>query len=90
MRYIFYYLVFINLLAFALMGQDKRRAIRNVWRIPERTLFLCALLGGSLGSILGIQCFRHKTKHRSFTIGMPLILALQLVLCAALWWKFGG
>lgn len=89
MEYVFYYLIFINVLAFVLMGQDKRRARRGTWRIPERTLFLCALLGGSLGAILGMQCFQHKTKHRSFTLGMPLILAIQLGLSAVLWWFFG-
>lgn len=90
MQYLFYYLAFINVLAFSLMGCDKRRARRGAWRISERTLFLCALLGGSLGSMLGMRLFRHKTKHRSFTIGIPLILAFQLGLCAVLWQHFRG
>ena len=72
------YLIFMNLLAFLLMGLDKSKARRNQWRIPEKTLFLSAILGGSIGAILGMQVFRHKTKHASFRIGMPCILILQL------------
>ena len=87
MRYLCIYLSALNLLAFSLMGLDKRRARRGMWRISERALFLSALLGGSVGAILGMQCFRHKTKHRSFTDGMPVILAFQLLLAAVLLWK---
>ena len=58
---------------------DKIKASKNAWRIPEATLFLVALLGGSLGSLLGMYTFRHKTKHISFSFGMPLILAAQIV-----------
>lgn len=72
------YLIFMNLLAFLLMGLDKSKARRNRWRIPEKTLFLSAILGGSIGAILGMQVFRHKTKHASFRIGMPCILIVQL------------
>ena len=78
------YLLFINILAFALMGIDKKRARQNAWRISEKALFLSALLGGSIGSILGMQVFRHKTKHWYFQLGMPLILILQLALCVYL------
>lgn len=74
------YLILINLAAFFLMGLDKAKARRRKWRIPERTLFLSAILGGSVGSILGMQLFRHKTKHASFVIGMPCILIIQLAL----------
>ena len=74
------YLLIINLIGFALMGADKRKAIRHAYRIPEKTLFLAALLGGSIGSILGMQFFRHKTKHWYFVIGMPAILILQILL----------
>ena len=73
-----YYLIFINLLAFLLMGLDKAKARRHKWRIPEKTLFLSAIIGGSIGAILGMQVFRHKTKHASFRIGMPCILIAQL------------
>lgn len=72
------YLILINLAGFAAMGIDKRRAIHRQWRIPERTLFGIAFLGGSVGSILGMEVFRHKTKHLSFRAGMPAILILQL------------
>lgn len=85
MNYITLYLVFINLLAFVLMAQDKFKAQHGRWRIPEKVLFAVAILGGSIGSILGMQLFRHKTKHRAFVIGMPLILVLQVVLSLVLW-----
>lgn len=78
--YLIIYLIIINLIAFALMGIDKNRARKHAWRIPEKTLFGSALLGGSIGAILGMQLFRHKTKHLSFQIGMPAILVLQLVI----------
>ncbi len=73
------YIGIINLAGFILMGVDKKKAIRNAWRIPEARLFLCALLGGSLGCILGMYTFRHKTKHWYFVWGMPAILVLQIV-----------
>lgn len=72
------YLLLINFISFASMGIDKRKAIRKQYRIPEKTLFFLALLGGSIGSILGMRVFRHKTKHLSFCVGMPAILILQL------------
>ena len=72
------YLGIINLISFVMMGVDKRKAIRNAWRIPEARLFLYALLGGSAGSILGMYIFRHKTKHWYFVWGMPVILLLHL------------
>lgn len=72
------YLVLVNLWAFALMGIDKKRAREHAWRIPERTLFLSAILGGSIGAIAGMQLFRHKTKHWYFQIGMPAILLVQI------------
>lgn len=74
------YLLFINLTGFALMGIDKYKARKHLWRIPERTLFLAALLGGSAGSILGMYTFHHKTRHWYFVAGMPAILILQIVL----------
>ena len=74
------YLVCINLAGLASMGMDKRKAIRRQWRIPEATLFLIALLGGSLGSIIGMQLFRHKTKHWYFVWGMPAIFFAELAL----------
>ena len=74
------YLLGVNLVGFLLMGADKKKARKKAWRIPEATLFWVALLGGTVGSILGMQIFRHKTKHRSFVFGMPAILILQIVL----------
>ena len=72
------YLVLINLAAFVLMGLDKRKAKKNLWRIPEKTLFLSAILGGSAGAIAGMYVFHHKTRHWYFVIGMPLILVIQI------------
>lgn len=74
------YLTIINVIAFALMGFDKQRAKRNLWRIPEKTLFLSAILGGSVGAILGMYTFRHKTKHATFVYGMPVILIIQITM----------
>ena len=82
MTIVFVYLLAINVAAFLLMGTDKKRAIAQKRRIPEKTLFLAALLGGSLGAYMGMQSFRHKTKHLKFTIGLPAILLLHLVLGA--------
>ena len=64
--------------AFLLMGADKGRARRGVWRVPERSLFLPVLLGGALGGVLGMQVFRHKTRHWYFRFGFPLLLIVQL------------
>ena len=83
MQYFIYYWMIINIVAFFLMGIDKKKARTGAWRIPEKTLFLSAILGGSIGSICGMQLFRHKTKHKSFVFGMPAILVVQLSLAAA-------
>ncbi len=83
-RIIAYYLIVVNLIGFALMGIDKRRAIKKLWRIPESTLFIIALIGGSIGSILGMRTFRHKTRHWYFVYGMPAILFLQIAAVIAL------
>ena len=77
------WLLAVNLLAFAFMGADKRKARRGHWRISERALFLPALLGGSVGAIAGMKLFRHKTKHWYFRWGLPAVLILQLA--AAVW-----
>ena len=66
------------------MGIDKRKAIKRTFRIPEATLFIVALIGGSIGSILGMQVFRHKTRHWYFVFGMPAILAIQIALLVLL------
>lgn len=74
------YLAFVNLTGFCLMGIDKRKAIKGAFRIPEATLFIVALIGGSIGSIFGMYTFRHKTRHATFVYGMPAILILQVLL----------
>ena len=74
------YLLAVNVLLFTLMGIDKYKAKRSLWRIPEKTLFLTAALGGSIGGILGMKVFRHKTRHNSFKYGFPAILIAQLAL----------
>ena len=73
------YLILVNILAFALMGIDKSKAKHHKWRIQERTLFASAIIGGSVGALYGMHFFRHKTKHKSFMLGMPAILIIQLV-----------
>lgn len=77
------WLIAINLVTFAVYGADKRRARRGAWRVPEKTLFLLPLLGGSIGALLGMRVFRHKTKHWYFVWGVPAILLAQLAL--AVW-----
>lgn len=75
-----HYLVIVNIIGFISMWLDKNYAINKRRRIPEKKLFLIAILGGSIGSIVGIYKFRHKTRHKKFTLGMPLILAMQIIL----------
>ena len=78
------YLVVMNVIGFAVFGYDKRCAIKRRWRVSEKTLFLTALLGGSVGSYVGIFVFRHKTLHWKFRIGIPIIMLLQ---CAGIIWR---
>ncbi len=81
------YLLIINAIAFLLMLVDKQKAKKNLWRIPEATLMTSALLGGSIGALIGMYTVRHKTKHLKFTLGIPLILAAQIALSIFLFWK---
>ena len=74
------YLVIINLIAFLTFGADKRRARRDRRRVRESTLFLLAAIGGSIGALLGMYVFRHKTRHWYFCVGIPAILILQIAL----------
>lgn len=83
MKLLFIYLSVINALGFLLMLVDKWKARKNRWRIPEATLMTVAALGGSVGSLLGMYLVRHKTQHLKFTLGIPLILAVQVVI--AVW-----
>ncbi|MDY3225748.1 MAG: DUF1294 domain-containing protein [Candidatus Faecousia sp.] len=73
------YLLIINAAGFLLMLVDKWKAKKNRWRVRESTLLLVAALGGSVGSLMGMYAFRHKTKHLKFTLGIPLILAGQCI-----------
>lgn len=75
------YLLIMNAVGFFLMLIDKYKAKKNLWRIPEKLFFLVAVLGGSIGCLLGMYAVRHKTKHFHFILGMPLILAIQIVSC---------
>ena len=79
-KYFLIYIFIINTLSFILMYIDKRRAIKNKWRVSENTLMLISILGGSIGSILGMYKFRHKTKHLKFKLGNPAILIIQLTI----------
>lgn len=78
------YFVIINIIGFASMGLDKRKAKRHAWRIPESTLFSIALLGGSVGSIFGMFHFHHKTRHWYFVAGLPIIFFVQLAIAVHL------
>ena len=90
MKYFLLYLLLINEGAFVLMLADKQKARKNRWRIPERTLIGSALLGGSLGALLGMYTFRHKTKHLKFTLGVPAILIAQIALDVWIFLKIGA
>lgn len=80
LRNIIIYLLVINVLGFFAMGFDKWKAKRGKWRIPEDSLFMFTILGGGIGTIAGIYTFRHKTKKLKFTVGMPLLLILEILL----------
>ena len=84
MNHLHLYLAIINALGFVLMRVDKQRAKRKLWRIPEATLMAVAVFGGSIGSLLGMYAFRHKTKHPKFAVGIPLILILQVIIYISL------
>ncbi len=80
MKPLLVYLLIINAASFVLMLADKYKAKKNLWRIPEATLIGVAVLGGSLGSLLGMYGIRHKTKHPKFSIGIPMILGFQVII----------
>ena len=84
MKTIILYLIAINVVTFLVYGLDKWKAKRDAWRISETTLLLLAAAGGSVGALLGMQIFRHKTKHVKFTVGVPVILLVQVAL--VIWW----
>jgi len=80
MKLVVIYFCFVNIMGFLMMGVDKSRAKRKAWRISEKSLFTCALIGGSIGTIAGMYAFRHKTRHWYFKYGLPVILLVQAVL----------
>ena len=85
--YLLWYLAAVNLVTFTVYGVDKAKARRGAWRVPEKTLFLLPLLGGSVGALLGRLVFRHKTKHWYFVWGIPLILLAQIALAVWVYFK---
>ena len=89
MKYFLAYLLIVNVIAFLLMRIDKQKAKKKKWRIPEATLMGFAAIGGSIGTLMGIYTFRHKTLHKKFTLGIPAILILQLAAAAAVvYWMY--
>ena len=80
LKNILLYLLIINLIGFGMMWSDKRRAKWGKWRIPEQTLFVITALGGGIGTITGMYTFRHKTKKLKFTIGLPALVILEIIL----------
>ncbi len=80
MKFFLLYLLIVNAAAFVLMLADKYKARKHLWRIPEAALIMSAVLGGSIGALAGMYLVRHKTKHPKFTVGIPVILAAQIIL----------
>ncbi len=87
-RLLLYYLLASNLLTFVIYGIDKHKARHNRWRIPEATLLLLAALGGSIGALLAMRAFRHKTQHKKFRYGVPAILLVQLAIAAFCYYRY--
>ena len=83
------YLIIMNLVGLAVMAMDKSKARHHARRIPEKTLFLVSILGGSVGTWAGMYLFHHKTKHWYFVVGMPLILILQICIAVLIWKTHG-
>ena len=88
MNYLLIYLCIINAISFLLMLIDKQKAKKNRWRIRERTLLGVSAIGGSVGALLGMKVWHHKTLHKSFRFGIPAILVLQILIPAGLWLYF--
>ena len=78
------YLVVVNVIGFLMMGVDKNKARRHKHRISEKALFIVAIIGGSVGSFAGMYTFRHKTRHMKFVVGIPVIIAAQIIIGIAL------
>lgn len=88
MKIALYYLLAVNLLTFISYGIDKYKARHNHWRVREASLLLLAALGGSIGALLAMKMFRHKTQHKKFRFGVPAILLVQLVIAAFLYYRY--
>lgn len=88
MSWAIYYIILINVIAFIVYGIDKWKARKGKWRISEASLLFLAFIGGSIGAYVGMQVWRHKTKHLKFTLGVPLILLLQILLLIYILYKF--
>lgn len=88
LKWLAFWVLFWSILDYILMGVDKWKAKRERWRVPEKTFFLVAILGGSLGAILGMYAFHHKTRHWYFKWGLPAILLAQIALGGWLYWHF--
>ena len=86
MEYFNIYIAVINIITLFLYGEDKRRAKKGKWRISENMLLGCAFIGGSFGALFGMRVFHHKTKHKKFIFGIPLILALQIMIYVSCFW----
>ena len=84
MKYVVYYLLLINAVGFLLMLIDKEKAKHNAWRIPEAALLTTAAIGGSIGALTGMYLVRHKTRHLTFTLGIPAIIMLQVIVAVFL------
>ena len=82
MKWFMYYLLIVNLVTWILYGIDKRKAIKGAWRIPEKTLILSAVIGGSVGALAGMMMFRHKTRKAKFVVGVPVIFVVQCIVLA--------
>ncbi len=80
MIYCLSYLIFINIITFMVYGIDKLKAKKGKWRIPESTLLLLAIVGGSIGAWCGVKVWHHKTMHKKFRYGIPLIMTIQIVI----------
>lgn len=87
-KYVFIYVLVINVIGFLAMGIDKLKAKKDWWRIPEGTLMMLCLLGGGIGTICGMYKFRHKTKKLKFTVGMPTILILEITIVLYVVFKY--
>ncbi|MCX4303479.1 MAG: DUF1294 domain-containing protein [Clostridia bacterium] len=87
LKYVILYVILINALGLAIMALDKFKAEKGFWRVPEKTLFVVTLLGGGIGTIIGMYAFRHKTKKLKFTIGLPTILISEIAIIIYLLYK---